>query len=65
MGDRRPGALIFPSVDGIYGQVSALPAGNPAVQATTGLVVTYADYTSPLGASPMTGSRIFANAVCY
>jgi hypothetical protein len=65
MGDRRPGALIFPSVDGLYGQVSALPVGNPAVPSMNGLVVTYADYTSAPGATPATGSRIFANALCY
>ncbi|HXT98139.1 MAG TPA: hypothetical protein VN853_17715 [Polyangia bacterium] len=65
MGDRHPGALIFPSVDGVFGQVSALPPGNPAVPSMNGLVVTYADYTSASGVTPATGSRIFANAVCY
>jgi hypothetical protein len=65
MGDRRPGALIFPSVEGLFGQVSALPVGNPAVPAMNGLVVTYADYTSALGVTPATGSRVFANAACY
>jgi hypothetical protein len=62
-GDRRAGALIFPSIAGNFGSVSALApspfmAGGP-------LVATYADYTSPVGASPPTGGRLFLNAACY
>lgn len=64
-GDRRAGALIFPSVAGSFGSVSALPAAGGA------LVVTYADYTAPAGSTGstgttgMSGSRLFANAACY
>jgi hypothetical protein len=62
-GNLRAGALIFPSINGNFGNVSALApspfmAGGP-------LVATYADYTSPVGASPTTGGRLFLNAVCY
>jgi len=57
MGSRRPGAVIFPSITSNMGTVSALPAN--------GFVATYADYTSPLGASPATGGRVFLNAACY
>ncbi|HVV51434.1 MAG TPA: hypothetical protein VHO06_17320, partial [Polyangia bacterium] len=65
MGNRRTGALIFPSVDGTFGTVRALPVGvtSPGVQ--TMLAVTYADYTSASGATPATGGRLFANAACY
>ena len=40
-GNRRPGAVIFPSINGNLGTVSALPVN--------GLIATYADYTSPAG----------------
>jgi hypothetical protein len=57
MGNRRPGAAIFPSIDSVLGTVSALPVN--------GLVATYADYTSSAGVSPATGGRVFLNAACY
>jgi hypothetical protein len=63
MGNRRAGALIFPSVNGDLGNVSALPP-SPAT-AGAPLVATYADYTSPVGAATRTGGRLFLNAVCY
>jgi hypothetical protein len=56
-GNRRPGAVIFPSIDGNLGSVSALPVN--------GLVATYADYTSPVGAATPAGGRVFLDAVCY
>jgi len=63
MGNRRAGTLIFPSIIGNFRTVSALPP-SPAMVGGT-LVATYADYTSPVGASPPTGGRLFVNAVCY
>jgi hypothetical protein len=57
-GNRQPGALIFPSTNGTFGSVSALPP-SPAT-AGGALVATYADYTNPPGAS----GRLFVNAVC-
>jgi hypothetical protein len=63
MGNRRQGALIFPSINGTFGSVSALPP-SPAMPGGP-LVATYADYTSPAGASPAAGGRLFLNAVCY
>jgi hypothetical protein len=57
MGNRRPGAVIFPSINSVLGTVSALPVN--------GLVATYADYTSPAGVTPVTGGRVFLNAACY
>ena len=54
MGNRRPGALIFPSVNGTFGSVSALPP-SPAMVGGP-LVATYADYTSPRG-RPDAGRR--------
>ncbi|HTB60125.1 MAG TPA: hypothetical protein VLC06_19765 [Polyangia bacterium] len=62
-GSRRAGALIFPSIAGNFGTVSAL-APSPFM-AEGPLVATYADYTSPVGASQPTGGRLFLNAVCY
>ena len=61
-GNRQAGALVFPSINGTFGTVSALPP-SPA---TTGapLVATYADYTSPAGAAMPAGGRLFVNAVC-
>jgi hypothetical protein len=56
-GNRRPGAVIFPSINGNLGSVSALPVN--------GLVATYADYTTPAGAATPAGGRVFLNAVCY
>ena len=64
MGDRQTGALIFPSVIGNFGSVSALPLGATMTPGGP-LAVTYADYTSPTGVTPMTGGRLFANAMCY
>jgi hypothetical protein len=63
MGNRRAGALIFPSINGTFGIVSAL-APSPAT-AGGPLVATYADYTSPAGAPTPAGGRLFINAVCY
>jgi hypothetical protein len=63
MGNRREGALIFPSINGTFGTVSALPP-SPAV-AGGALVATYADYTSSVGAASPSGGRLFLNAVCY
>ena len=63
-GERRTGALIFPSVNGTFGSVSALPVGATLTPGGP-LAVTYADYISPVGVTPMTGGRLFANAVCY
>ena len=63
MGNRQAGALIFPSVNGTFGSVSALPP-SPAM-AGGPLVATYADYTSPAGAPMPAGGRLFVNAVCY
>ena len=58
MGNRRAGVLIFPSVNGTFGSVSALPP-SPA-RAGGPLVATYADYTNP----PAASGRLFVNAVC-
>jgi len=63
MGNRRSGALVFPSINGTYGTVSAL-APSPALAGGGPLVATYADYTSPVGASPLAGGRLFVNAAC-
>jgi hypothetical protein len=63
MGNRRTGALIFPSNTGTFGSVSALPP-SPAM-AGGALVATYADYTSPVGAPTPAGGRLFVNAACY
>ncbi len=59
MGNRRSGALIFPSAAGSLGTVSAAPALAP----DSGLVATYADYASPGDAT--SGDRFFLNATCY
>jgi hypothetical protein len=56
-GNRRPGAVIFPSINSILGTVSALPVN--------GFTATYADYTTPVGVSPAAGGRVFLNAACY
>jgi hypothetical protein len=56
-GNRRPGAVIFPSVNSVLGTVSALPVN--------GLTATYADYTTPAGFTPAAGGRVFVNAACY
>jgi len=56
-GNRRPGAVIFPSISGNLGAISALPVN--------GLTATYADYTTPVGAATPAGGRVFLNAVCY
>ena len=56
-GDRRSGALIFPSAEGNLGTVSATRVGSAALTAT------YADY---MGSGAVTaGSRLFVNATCY
>jgi hypothetical protein len=57
VGNRRPGAVIFPSISGNLGQVSALPVNGL-------LTATYADYTTPVGAATPAGGRVFLNAVC-
>jgi hypothetical protein len=58
MGQRRSGALVFPSAQGNMGTVSALPVQG------TGLVATYADYTGGDGGA-VPGDRVFVNAACY
>lgn len=58
MGNRKPGALHFPSLVGNLGSVSALPVGGA-------LVATYADYSSPPGTPNPAGRRLFVNAACY
>jgi len=62
MGNRKPGSLVFPTLAGNLGGVSALPVGaaNPG-----SLVATYADYTSAPGATTLAGRRMFVDALCY
>ena len=55
MGNRRAGALIFPSINGTFGTVSALPP-SPAM-AGGALVATYADYTSSGGCLDAVGRQ--------
>jgi len=62
LGNRQAGELIFPSINGTFGAVSALPMDDPNVGQS--IVVTYADYTSP-GGAVLAGGRLFADAVCY
>ncbi|HVT08748.1 MAG TPA: hypothetical protein VHO67_14925 [Polyangia bacterium] len=59
-GDRRSGALIFPSAEGYLGTVSASRVGSGATEALT---ATYADYTG--SGDGTAGSRLFVNATCY
>jgi hypothetical protein len=54
-GNRRPGKLIFPSLEGNLGKVSAAWVGEA-------MVATYADYATSAGAP---GQRWFVNAACY
>lgn len=54
-GNRRPGKLIFPSLEGNLGHVSAAWVGQS-------LVATYADYTS---STTMPSQRWFVDAACY
>jgi hypothetical protein len=56
-GVRRPGALIFPSLVGEIGAVSAVPSGGV-------LAATYADYMGPPDPPPG-GRRVVADAVCH
>jgi hypothetical protein len=58
MGNRKAGTLVFPSLSGNLGSVSALSTSS-------GLIATYADYSSAPGASVLAGRRLFVNAVCY
>jgi hypothetical protein len=58
-GNRRSGALIFPSAEGYLGTVSAVRVG-PAGGAS--LTATYADY---MGSGGTTGDRLFVDATCY
>jgi hypothetical protein len=62
MGNRKPGSLVFPTLAGNPGGVSALPVGaaDPG-----SLVATYADYTSAPGATTLAGRRMFVDAACY
>jgi hypothetical protein len=62
MGNRKPGSLVFPTLAGNLGGVSALPVGaaDPG-----SLVATYADYTSAPGATTLAGRRLFVDALCY
>jgi len=62
MGNRRAGSLVFPTLAGNLGGVSALPVGSADPGS---LVATYADYSSPPGAATPAGRRMFVNAACY
>jgi hypothetical protein len=55
-GNRRPGALVFPSQNGYVGGVSAIGLGS------SGVVATYADYDT---AAATSGGRWLVNATCY
>jgi hypothetical protein len=55
-GNRRPGKLIFPSLEGNLGRASAAWVGQS-------LVATYADYTSSTGT--VASQRWFVDAACY
>ncbi len=57
MGNRRSGALVFPSALGNLGTVSTVEATSGG-----GLAATYADYTVADGSA---GDRLFVNATCY
>ena len=58
MGNRSPGSLVFPSLNGNLGGVSTLLFNG-------GLLATYADYSSAPGAPTFAGRRLLVNAVCY
>jgi hypothetical protein len=62
MGNRRTGSLVFPTLIGNLGGVSALPVGGPNPGS---LVATYADYSSAPGSATPAGRRMFVNAACY
>jgi hypothetical protein len=62
MGNRRAGSLVFPTLAGNLGGVSALPVGGADPGS---LVATYADYTSAPDATTLVGRRMFVDAVCY
>jgi hypothetical protein len=62
MGNRRTGSLVFPTLSGNLGGVSALPVGAPDPGS---LVATYADYSTLPGSASPAGRRMFVNAVCY
>jgi hypothetical protein len=62
MGNRRAGSLVFPTLAGNLGGVSALPVGGADPGS---LVATYADYTSAPGAATLVGRRMFVDAACY
>jgi hypothetical protein len=53
-GNRRPGALILPSLEGKMGNASSVAVGGR-------LTVTYADYTP----ATQTGRRLLVDASCY
>jgi hypothetical protein len=69
-GNRRSGALIFPSAQGNMGAVSTVLETKGGMLVPGGaLVATYADYPAPLsssdGGTPTTGNRVFLNATCH
>jgi hypothetical protein len=57
VGNRRSGALIFPSMEGNLGNVSAVRLAGG------GLAATYADYL--VAGDGTAGDRLFVNATCY
>jgi hypothetical protein len=58
VGNRRAGALVFPSLMGNLGEISAVRAETPR---EVDMAVTYADYTDTDGSA---GRRVFALATC-
>ena len=55
LGVRQPGELIFPSLVGNLGEISAVQAGSA-------LAATYADYTDTYDSA---GRRVLLKAACY
>jgi hypothetical protein len=62
-GQRRPGSLVFPSISGSVGQVSALPIAG-AGSSPNVLAVTYPDYTTAPADGTPAGRRVFLTATC-
>ena len=55
LGQREPGELVFPSLAGNLGEITAIQSGSA-------LVATYADYTDM---DHTAGRRVFLKAACY
>jgi hypothetical protein len=55
LGQRQPGELVFPSLNGDLGEISVIQSGSA-------LVATYADYIDTDHAS---GRRVFLKAACF